>query len=94
MTDIFIVRPGNKDIVFTRTDTGRLYKISNRRIKTDGHIDENNGLNSKAVEVSPDYVAELLARFGAKSTVMKGKASWIRRFRYHRHQRREEVVPE
>jgi len=97
MCDYFKVRPGNKDIVIIRTESGRFFKISNRatrRIKTDGHIDENNGLVRKAVQVCPSYVAELYARFGASvgagagdgvgagaiypKTKMIGKASDIR----------------
>jgi hypothetical protein len=44
MTDVSIVRPANKDIVLARTDTGRLFKVLNTGVKTDGHIDENNRL--------------------------------------------------
>jgi hypothetical protein len=72
MTELFIVRPGNKNIVSTRTDTSRLFKISNRRMKVDRLI-------PKAVELSATYVAELVARFGATPTE-KGKASKIRKF--------------
>ena len=103
MCDYFKVRPGNKDIVIIRTESGRFFKISNRatrRIKTDGHIDENNGLVRKAVQVCPSYVAELYARFGASvgagagdgvgagaiypKTKMIGKASDIRIRKFER----------
>jgi hypothetical protein len=84
-SNYFKVRPGNKDIVFIRTESGRFFKISSkatRRIKTDGHIDENNGLVRKAVQVPSSYVAELYSRFGSKPKVKgRGKASKIRRFR-------------
>lgn len=85
ITNTFIIRPGNKNIVFIRTDTGKLFKISNRKINSDGHINENDGLVPKAVEVSVSYVAELYARFGVKSEGKlrvrgRGNASRIRRF--------------
>lgn len=70
MTDTFIVRPGNKRIVFVRTESGRFFKISNRRIKADGLV-------PKAVEESASYVAEHYARFGVNPTV-KAKVSGIR----------------
>ncbi len=44
ITNTFIIEPGNKNIVFIRTDTGKLFKISNRKINSDGHINENDGL--------------------------------------------------
>lgn len=77
-TDTFIVRPGNKRIVFIRTDTGRIFKISNRSMMESGVV-------PNAVEVSASYVAELVARFGVKPSV-KGRAARIRRFR------KEEIV--
>lgn len=81
MSDILIVKPKKKPIVFIRTDTDRIFKISNRKIKTDGHIDENNGLIPKAVEVSASYVAELYARFGVyPKPKVKRRMSNMKRF--------------
>jgi hypothetical protein len=82
MTNVFRVRPGQKAIVFVRTDTGRLFKISNRKIKTDGHIDENNGLIRKAVHEDDSYVAELYARFGVYPKRVEGRASSVRSRRH------------
>ena len=73
-TNTFIVKLPNKQIVsIERTDSGRFFKIANRKIKTDGLI------QIKAVEISASYVAQLVARFCVKPSV-RGKASRIRRF--------------
>lgn len=69
----FTVRPGNKDIVFVRADTGRIFKISNRSIM-------NNRLIPKVVKVPASYLDAFHARFRVKPSV-KYRASTIRRFR-------------
>jgi hypothetical protein len=71
--DLFIVKPGEKHIVLVRTESRRFFKISNRKIK-------NSGLVPKAVEVQPQYMTELYARFGVQSKA-KRRASRIKRLR-------------
>lgn len=81
VSNLFIVRPRIKDIVFIRTESGRFWKISNKQIITDRHIDENNGLIPKAVQVSASCVAELYARFGVNpKPKVKRKAFNMKRF--------------
>jgi hypothetical protein len=75
MTDTFIVKPGNKVIVLTRTES-RFFDITNCRVLTDGVISDGDGLVPEARPVSNEFVAEIVA----KSARAKVRRSNIKRF--------------
>lgn len=63
-SDLFIVTLHNKSTVFVRTESGRIFDITDcKQPITDNKYSINhNGVLSNANQVTPEYVADLLAK--------------------------------
>lgn len=58
-TDVFIVRLGNKRIVYIRTETGRFYDITGCKPVSDNRFGLNyNGILRNAKQVTVELVAD------------------------------------
>ena len=77
-TDTFVVKLGDKRTVCVRTDTGRFFQIAHHRLLTDGNVDGNDGLVSRAEPISSEQLADLIEKYGIVkqfSFRIKGMAS-------------------